>query len=73
MSTREQFVQTVQAMTEEDAAFYFSWLAKMMHDMEDARDNARCLALDDDYLADPDNGERISLESFAAELGVVLE
>ena len=70
MSNRERLAQTVQGMTEEEAAFYLAWLIKIMRDMEEVRDDAFCLALNERYLANPDKGEGVPIEEVAARLGV---
>ena len=74
MSHKEQLVQLVSDVPERQAAMIYFMVQNYLNALEDAEDNAFCLALDDAYEADPDNnGEGVPIEELAARLGVALE
>ena len=72
MSNREQLVQMAQSVPEEQAIFAMHLLKSYLDALEEMRDDAFCLALNERYLENPDKGEGVPIEELAVRLGVTL-
>lgn len=68
MSNKERCLAILDTFTESQLAN----IAAMLQAAQEAIDDAFCAALYENYQADPDKGECISLEDAAAALGVEL-
>ena len=70
MSNREQCYTLIDSFSEEQLGNIAALLLSAKTLAEEAADDAFCERLYDDYQADPDKGEPVSLESFARDLGI---
>jgi len=73
MSYKEQLVQLAHDVPDNLAMAIFTMLKNNLMILEEVQDQAFCLALDETYEKSLDKGDPISLEEYAAQLGVVLE
>lgn len=72
MSNREKCIAIINSFSEAQLANIAAMLQAAHNAVSEASDDAFCASLYDDYLADPDRGEAVSLEEAAAALGVEL-
>ena len=72
MSNREKCIAILDSFTEVQLANIANLLQAARDAIIDATDDAFCNALYDEYEADPDKGQPISLEDAAKALGVIL-
>jgi len=73
MSSKEQLVRFVETVPENFSLAILSLLKHHLEILEEFADNAFCLALEEAYEADSEKNDSISIEEFAAQLGVSLE
>jgi len=73
MSHKEQLMQVAADVPEWQAEHVLLLLPAILKALDDAADDAFCVALHERYLANPDKGEGTPIEEVAARLGVVLE
>jgi hypothetical protein len=72
MSNREKCISLIQEFPEERLAFAALWLEKNLHDIEEAEDDAFCIALNDAFLDNPDKGELVDFDEAVRKLGAIL-
>lgn len=72
MSNREKCIAIINSFTEVQLANIATMLQAARDAVNEAADDAFCASLYEDYLADPERGEAISIEEAAAALGVQL-
>lgn len=72
MSNREKCIAIINSFSEAQLANIAAMLQAAHNAVSEAADDAFCASLYEDYLADPDRGESVSLEDAAAALGVEL-
>lgn len=75
MSTREMAYSIIDGFTEAQLVQVLSMLQNVKSLIEDAEDDEICEAMMREYLEDdsPDKHETVSLEDFAAELGINID
>jgi len=73
MSNKERLVQLAEGVPENQATLVFFMIKHYLNALEDLEDEIFCKHLLEQALADPDKGDTISIEEFAAQLGVSLE
>ena len=69
MSHKEQLLQLATTVPEQQAAQAYLMLQAFLNVLDEAEDDAFCLALNERYLANPDKGEGVPIEELAARLG----
>lgn len=72
MSNKEKCIAILNEMNEEQLVNIFVILEAAKKAIDEATDNAFCETLYQEYEADPDKGEAVSLEEAARQLGVNL-
>lgn len=72
MSNREKCIAILDSFTEMQLANIATMLQAAKDAIAEAADDAFCKALYDDYTADPDKGQVVTLDDAAKALGVVL-
>lgn len=72
MSNREKCIAILDSFTEMQLANIANILQAAKDAIMEAADDAFCSALYEEYKADPDKGQAVSIEEAAAALGVVL-
>lgn len=72
MSNKEKCIAILDGFSENQLASIATMLQAALAAVADAADDAFCASLYDDYLADSDKGQAVSLEEAAAALGVKL-
>jgi len=72
MSYQERIVQLTTDMPDNLAAVAFFLLKNYLEAAEAAADEAFCIALDDEFEANPDKGELVDFEDACKLLGVQL-
>ncbi len=72
MSNRERCIEIIDSFTDVQLASIANLLQAAREAIAEAADDAFCKALYEDYKADPDKGQAVSLEDAAAMLGVSL-
>ena len=72
MSNREKCIAIINSFSEAQLANIAAMLQAVHNAVSEAADDAFCASLYDDYLADLDRGEAVSLEEAATALGVEL-
>ena len=72
MSNREKCIAIINSFSEAQLANIAAMLQAAHNAINEAADDAFCASLYEDYLADPDRGEAVSLADAAAALGVEL-
>ena len=70
MSTKEMCINLLESLPESKLGYVLAYMQGLTTD--EAEDSAFCEALYQDYLADPDKGETITIEEAAQILGVEL-
>lgn len=72
MSNREKCLMLLDSFSEVQLSDIATMLQAARNAIDEAADDAFCNALYEEYKANPDKGEAISLEDAARSLGVVL-
>jgi hypothetical protein len=72
MSNRERCVDIIERFPDEKLIYVVGFLENAYKIIEEAVDDAFCLSMYKNAKNDPDNAEGMSIEQFAAELGVEL-
>ncbi len=72
MSNKEKCLSLLDSFTDAQLANIAAMLQAAKDAIDDAADDAFCRALYQEYEADPDKGQPISIEDAAGQLGVVL-
>lgn len=72
MSNREKCIDILNSFSEGQLANIAAMLQAARDAISEAADDAFCNALYEEYKADPDRGQAVSLEDVAKELGVSL-